>query len=117
MWITFLEDSKEKVKEFSQMFPYITVTNRDMGEENVLEREGFSKLDFVIAVVESQTRRNQSHPDRHTLQDVAHRDEVSHPATGNIWYLWEWPVLEKEHRILYRGSRVPLLREYFVLLL
>ncbi len=53
--ITVLESSKERAKALSQLFPDITVINRDIGEEDVLEQEEFSKLDLVISVTESQS--------------------------------------------------------------
>ncbi|MCX7788522.1 MAG: Trk system potassium transport protein TrkA [Spirochaetes bacterium] len=53
--ITVLEASKEKAKALSQLFPDITIINRDIGEEDVLEQEEFSKHDVVITVTESQT--------------------------------------------------------------
>ena len=53
--ITVLENSKEKAKALSQLFPKVTIINRDIGEEDVLEQEEFSKLDLVISVTESQS--------------------------------------------------------------
>jgi len=55
MSITVLENSKEKAKALSQLFPEVTIINRDIGEEDVLEQEEFSKLDVVISVTESQS--------------------------------------------------------------
>lgn len=53
--ITVLESSKEKAKALSQLFPEATIINRDIGEEDVLEQEEFSKFDLVISVTESQS--------------------------------------------------------------
>ncbi|MFQ3621868.1 MAG: TrkA C-terminal domain-containing protein, partial [Spirochaetales bacterium] len=53
--LTVLEASKDRAKELSQNFPDILVINRDISEEDVLEKEEFAKQDLVITVTESQS--------------------------------------------------------------
>jgi trk system potassium uptake protein TrkA len=53
--ITVIENSKDKAKYFSQIFPNITVLNRDVAEEGTLEQEQFSSFDLVLTVTEHQS--------------------------------------------------------------
>mgnify|MGYP000959685133 CR=1 FL=1 len=53
--ITVLESSKDRAKALCQLFPDITVIHRDIGEEDVLEKEEFSQFDVVVSVTESQS--------------------------------------------------------------
>jgi trk system potassium uptake protein TrkA len=53
--ITVLESSKDRAKALCQLFPDITVIHRDVGEEDILEKEEFSHFDVVVSVMESQS--------------------------------------------------------------
>jgi trk system potassium uptake protein TrkA len=53
--ITLFERSKETAKQFAQLFPDITILNRDIAEEGALEQEQVSGFDLAIAVTDHQS--------------------------------------------------------------
>ncbi len=53
--ITVIEKYREKAKYFSQLFPDITVLNRDAAEEGMLEEEGIMDYDLLITATEFQS--------------------------------------------------------------
>ncbi len=53
--ITVIEKYRDKAKYFSQLFPDITVLNRDAAEEGMLEEEGITNCDLLITVTEFQS--------------------------------------------------------------
>jgi trk system potassium uptake protein TrkA len=53
--ITVFERNKEQAKHFAQLFPGITVLNRDVSEEGALEQEHIEDFDLAVAITDHQT--------------------------------------------------------------
>jgi trk system potassium uptake protein TrkA len=53
--ITVIERNKEQAKHFAQIFPGITVLNRDIAEEGALEQEHIEDFDLAVAITDHQT--------------------------------------------------------------
>jgi trk system potassium uptake protein TrkA len=53
--ITVMERDKEQAKHFAQLFPDITVLNRDVAEEGSLEHEQIGEFDLAVAVTDLQS--------------------------------------------------------------
>jgi trk system potassium uptake protein TrkA len=53
--ITLMERNKEQAKHFVQLFPDITVLNRDAAEEGSLEQEQIGEFDLAVAVTDHQS--------------------------------------------------------------
>jgi trk system potassium uptake protein TrkA len=53
--ITVIERNKEQAKHFAQLFPGITVLNRDVAEEGALEQEHIEDFDLAVAITDHQT--------------------------------------------------------------
>jgi trk system potassium uptake protein TrkA len=53
--ITLMERGKEQAKHFVQLFPDITVLNRDVAEEGTMEQEQIGAFDLAIAVTDHQS--------------------------------------------------------------
>ncbi|MDR1625815.1 MAG: Trk system potassium transporter TrkA [Spirochaetia bacterium] len=53
--ITLMERSKDQAKHFAQLFPDITVLNRDAADEGALEQEQIGEFDLAVAVTDHQS--------------------------------------------------------------
>ncbi len=53
--ITVIDDNREHAKRFAHRFPSITIVNRDLVEEDALEREGAGSADLVLCVTQAQS--------------------------------------------------------------
>jgi trk system potassium uptake protein TrkA len=53
--ITVIERNKEQAKHFAQLFPGITVLNRDVAEEGALDQEHIEDFDLAVAITDHQT--------------------------------------------------------------
>jgi trk system potassium uptake protein TrkA len=53
--ITVMERNKEQAKHFAQLFPDVTVLNRDVAEEGSLDQEHIEDFDLVATVTDFQT--------------------------------------------------------------
>jgi len=53
--ITVIDDSREQAKKFARRFPGITIINRDLVEEDALEREGAGSADLVVCATQAQS--------------------------------------------------------------
>ncbi|HOX13329.1 MAG TPA: FAD-dependent oxidoreductase [Spirochaetia bacterium] len=53
--ITVIDDNREHAKRFAHRFPSVTIVNRDLVEEDALEREGAGNADLVVCVTGAQS--------------------------------------------------------------
>lgn len=53
--ITVIDDNREHAKRFARRFPSITIVNRDLVEEDALEREGAGSADLVVCATQAQS--------------------------------------------------------------
>jgi trk system potassium uptake protein TrkA len=53
--ITVIERDRDAAKHFAQLFPEITVLNRDVADEGALEQEQISDFDLAVAITDHQS--------------------------------------------------------------
>ena len=53
--ITLIDDNREQSKRFAHRFPSISIVNRDLIDEDALEREGAGNSDLVVCVTQAQS--------------------------------------------------------------